>query len=159
MIKSEKDLPAGGDGVSAAGVKEVFSLPGAEPESYSPLTLAYLGDSVYELIIRSLVVGKGNTSPNRLNQKASNLSKASSQSQIANSIRDLLTDEEEAVFRRGRNAHSATMAKNASMSDYRRATGLEALCGYLYLKGETRRLMELLEKGLAGPEENTNGLS
>ncbi|MBQ9063827.1 MAG: ribonuclease III [Blautia sp.] len=116
--------------------------------TYSPLTLAYLGDAVYEIVVRTALVKKGNCPVNRLNQMASSLVKASAQSAVAASIEPLLSDEEASVYRRGRNAHSYTMAKNASMSDYRRATGVEALVGYLYLQGKTDRILELLKAGL-----------
>jgi len=121
--------------------------------TYSPLTLAYLGDAVYELVVRTALVEKGNCPVNRLNKMASNLVKASAQSQMAARIESELTEEEAAVYRRGRNAHSPTMAKHASMGDYRRATGVEALVGYLYLKGDMARVLELMEKGLKGDDD------
>jgi len=121
--------------------------------TYSPLTLAYLGDAVYELVVRTALVEKGNCPVNRLNKMASNLVKASAQSQMAARIESELTEEEAAVYRRGRNAHSPTMAKHASMGDYRRATGVEALVGYLYLKGDMARVLELMDKGLKGEDD------
>lgn len=121
--------------------------------TYSPLTLAYLGDAVYELVVRTALVGKGNCPVNRLNKMASDLVKASAQSQMAARIESELTEEEAAVYRRGRNTHSPTMAKHASMGDYRRATGVEALVGYLYLKGDMARVLELMEKGLKGEDD------
>ena len=121
--------------------------------TYSPLTLAYLGDAVYELVVRTALVEKGNCPVNRLNKMASDLVKASAQSQMAARIESELTEEEAAVYRRGRNAHSPTMAKHASMGDYRRATGVEALVGYLYLKGDMARVLELMEKGLKGEDD------
>ena len=121
--------------------------------TYSPLTLAYLGDAVYELVVRTALVEKGNCPVNRLNKMASDLVKASAQSQMAARIESELTEEEAAVYRRGRNAHSPTMAKHASMGDYRRATGVEALVGYLYLKGDMERVLELMDKGLKGEDD------
>ena len=121
--------------------------------TYSPLTLAYLGDAVYELVVRTALVEKGNCPVNRLNKMASDLVKASAQSQMAARIESELTEEEAAVYRRGRNTHSPTMAKHASMGDYRRATGVEALVGYLYLKGDMARVLELMEKGLKGEDD------
>ncbi|MDD2969053.1 MAG: ribonuclease III domain-containing protein [Lachnospiraceae bacterium] len=117
-------------------------------QSYSPLTLAYIGDSIYDLCIRTLVVEKGNRSPNTLHRDASRLVNAAAQSAMADAILSDLTDEEVTVFKRGRNAKSYTTAKNASVSDYRKATGLEALFGYLYLRDETDRLLFLLRIGL-----------
>ena len=114
-------------------LKELFHLEDQDLRSYSPLTLAYIGDGVYELIIRTILVKKGNCPVNRLHKKASSLVKAGAQSAIMEVIEEELTPEELSVYRRGRNAHSPTMAKHATMADYRRATGFEALMGYLYL--------------------------
>ena len=150
MVKSVNNTGGQLSDLSSEAILRAFGLGQTAPESYSPLTLAYLGDCVYEVIVRSLIVGEGNTSPNRLNKRASDLSKAPAQSLLAGIIKEQLTPEEEAVYRRGRNAKSATTAKNATVSDYRRATGLEALCGYLFLKGDTDRLLELLAAGITG---------
>ena len=116
--------------------------------SYSPLTLAYIGDGVYELIIRTILVKKGNCPVNRLHKKASSLVKAGAQSAIMEVIEEKLTPEELSVYRRGRNAHSPTMAKHATMADYRRATGFEALMGYLYLKEDYTRMLTLVRMGI-----------
>ena len=148
MVKSSISPEEQAQNLSCGTILKAFGLPQTDAESYSPLTLAYLGDCVYEIIVRSVVVGEGNTSANRLNRRASNLCKASAQSMLVEAIRDRLTETEAAVYRRGRNAKSATTAKNASIADYRRATGLEALCGYLYLKGQTDRLLALLADGI-----------
>ena len=129
-------------------LKELFHLEDQDLRSYSPLTLAYIGDGVYELIIRTILVKKGNCPVNRLHKKASSLVKAGAQSAIMEVIEEKLTPEELSVYRRGRNAHSPTMAKHATMADYRRATGFEALMGYLYLTGRTERILELAKKGL-----------
>jgi len=117
-------------------------------QSYSPLTLAYIGDSIFDLCIRTLVVEQGNRSPNSLHRDASRLVNAAAQSAMADAIMPDLTEEEVHVFKRGRNAKSYTTAKNATVADYRKATGLEALFGYLYLKDETDRLLTLLKMGL-----------
>lgn len=131
-----------------AYILEKFQIEQQDIRTYSPLTLAYIGDGVYDLVIRSMVVGKGNTRANLLHKKTSSLVKAKAQSDMIEAIQEELTEEEEAVYKRGRNAHSATMAKNATMGDYRRATGFEALVGYLYLKNDFDRLLELVEVGL-----------
>lgn len=131
-----------------AFILEKFGIEKQDIRTYSPLTLAYIGDGVYDLIIRSIVVGKGNTHANCLHRKTSSLVKAKAQSELIEALLSELTEEEEAVYRRGRNAHSPTMAKNATMSDYRRATGFEALMGHLYLKNEFARMVELVEVGL-----------
>ena len=101
-------------------LKELFHLEDQDLRSYSPLTLAYIGDGVYELIIRTILVKKGNCPVNRLHKKASSLVKAGAQSAIMEVIEEELTPEELSVYRRGRNAHSPTMAKHATMADYRR---------------------------------------
>ena len=129
-------------------LKELFHLEDQDLRSYSPLTLAYIGDGVYELIIRTILVKKGNCPVNRLHKKASSLVKAGAQSAIMEVIEEKLTPEELSVYRRGRNAHSPTMAKHATMADYRRATGFEALMGYLYLKEDYTRMLTLVRLGI-----------
>lgn len=120
--------------------------------TYSPLTLAYIGDAVYELVIRTIVVGKGNEQVNHLHKKSSNLVKAEMQAKMAKILQEELTQEEEQIYKRGRNAKSYTSAKNASVIDYRMATGFEALMGYLYMEGRTGRMFELIKKGLKDKE-------
>lgn len=129
-------------------LKELFHLEDQDLRSYSPLTLAYIGDGVYELIIRTILVKRGNCPVNRLHKKASSLVKAGAQSAIMEVIEEKLTPEELSVYRRGRNAHSPTMAKHATMADYRRATGFEALMGYLYLKEDYARMLTLIRMGI-----------
>lgn len=129
-------------------LKELFELEDRDLRSYSPLTLAYIGDGVYELIIRTILVKKGNRPVNQLHRQASSLVKAAAQSAMMEKLEPLLTEEERSVYRRGRNAHSPTMAKHASMGDYRRATGFEALMGYLYLKEDFLRITELVRAGI-----------
>lgn len=119
-----------------------------DPNAYSPLQLAYIGDAVYEVLIRSIVMKGGRSQMNKMHKKTSSLVQASAQSHLIQVIMEDLTPEEAAVFKRGRNAKSGTMAKNQSMSDYRRATGFEALMGYLYLTGQTGRIYELVTAGL-----------
>ena len=129
-------------------LKELFHLEDQDLRSYSPLTLADIGDGVYELVIRTILVKKGNCPVNRLHKKASSLVKAGAQSAIMEVIEEKLTPEELSVYRRGRNAHSPTMAKHATMADYRRATGFEALMGYLYLKEDYTRMLTLIRMGI-----------
>ena len=130
------------------GFHEAFHLEEKDLRTYSPLTLAYIGDGVYELVIRTVLVKKGNCPVNQLHRKASSLVKAASQSAMMEFIEPMLTEEEHSVYRRGRNAHSPTMAKHATMADYRRATGFEALMGYLYLKEDFCRIVELVRAGI-----------
>lgn len=129
-------------------LKERFALPEVDIHTYSPLTLAYIGDAAYELIIRTYLVDQGNGRPVQLHKRASAMVKAAAQAAMAEALLPELTDEEKDVYRRGRNAKSGTMAKNATMADYRKATGFEALMGYLYLKGEQKRMIDLVKTGL-----------
>lgn len=128
-------------------IREYFRLPEVDVKSYSPLTLAFLGDGVYEIIVRTIVVSIGNNHPNRLHNMSAHMVKAHSQRLMVEALEPYLTDEERDVLRRGRNAKSYTHAKNASVSDYRIATGFEALLGYLYLKDDQERILWLIRKG------------
>ena len=130
-------------------IRRQFGLEKQDIRTCSPLTLAYIGDSIYDLVIRTKVVEEGNCPPNSLHKKASSMVKAHAQAEM---IEKLLPD-----YRRGRNAKSYTMAKNATMHDYRKATGMEAVMGFLYLEGRMERLLELVGKGLIliGKEKET----
>lgn len=128
--------------------KEHMGLCPVDIQTYSPLALAYIGDAVYELLIRTKVVNLGNTQVNKMHKKSSSLVKASAQAELLHLLEPDLTQEELAVYRRGRNARSSSSAKHASMIDYRTATGFEALMGYLYLTEQTGRLFELVGLGL-----------
>ena len=128
--------------------KELLMLEERDPNGYSPLVLAYLGDAVYELVIRTRVVNRGNTQVNKMHRMTAGLVKAEAQAKMYMLLEEELTEEEQAVYRRGRNAKSATMAKHATMRDYRMATGFEALMGWLYLNGRLERLTELVILGL-----------
>ncbi len=116
---------------------------------YSPLVLAYIGDAIFEVCVRGKIVRKANAPVKHMHQSAKKYVQASAQARIYHKIKELLTEEELAVFKRGRNAKSASVPKNADLTDYRHATGLEALVGFLYLDGQIERLMELIEQGLA----------
>lgn len=125
-----------------------FDLKDNDIKSYSPLTLAYIGDGVYEIIIRTIIISNGNAPVNKFHKKASTLVKASSQAQIINLLLEELTEEELNIYKRGRNAKSQTIAKNATVIDYRMATGFEALIGYLYLLDNFERILYLVKLGL-----------
>ena len=129
-------------------IKEQFDIADVDIKTYSPLALAYIGDGIFELVIRSIVVSKGNTKASQLHQHTSHIVKAASQAKMIEALEEDLTEEEADVYRRGRNAKSPTMAKNASMADYRKATGFEALMGYLYLKDDFDRIVELTKLGV-----------
>lgn len=118
------------------------------PEQYSALGLAYIGDAVYDLIIRTLVLSQGNHKVNIFHKRTSSIVRAESQARLVESIEEELTEEEDRIFHHGRNAKSGSSAKNASIVDYRIATGFEALIGYLYLKNEIKRAIFLISLGL-----------
>lgn len=130
-------------------IKEAFAVEEMDIKSYSPLTLAYIGDAVYDLIIRTVVVGRANRAASALHKKTSSFVKAKTQSDVVEALLPHLTGEELDIYKRGRNAKSHTMAKNASVSDYRRATGFEALVGYLYLTGNFDRILQLVTKSFS----------
>ena len=129
-------------------IRKKFVCDRVDIRTYSPLTLAFVGDCIYDLVIRTIVVERGNTAPGVLHTKKSSIVKAQAQAAQADALMEELTAEEQAVYRRGRNAHSQSAAKNASLGDYRKATGLEALYGFLYLTDQTDRLLWLIAKGL-----------
>lgn len=109
----------------------------------SPLNLAFVGDTVFDLFVRETLVCQANRPVNKLHKEATKMVKAQAQAEAAQKILPLLSEEEMSVFKRGRNAHTNHKAKNASEGDYHYATAVEALFGYLYLKGEINRLREL----------------
>ena len=127
---------------------EQFHLEKQDIRSYSPLTLAYIGDGIYELYIRTILVEQGNRQANKLHKHVSRLVKAQAQSKMIETLEPLFTPEEEAVYKRGRNAKSYTTAKNATTGEYRRATGFEAVMGYLYLTGQHFRMIDLIKIGM-----------
>ena len=129
-------------------IKERFACDDVDIRTYSPLTLAYIGDAVYDQIIRTVVVLRGNRSANSLHKMVIGYVNARVQAKLIEALEEELTEEEKIVYHRGRNAKSYTTAKNASVSEYRKATGLEALLGYLYLKNETNRLLTLIQDGI-----------
>ncbi len=121
---------------------------GIKPQEVSSLALAYIGDAVYELFVRTMVLSKGNAPVNKLHKQSKEYVNAKGQAEIYKKMAQYFTEEEKAVFRRGRNAKSYTTPKNMDIGDYRHATGLEAVFGYLYLKGDVKRALELFEKGV-----------
>lgn len=125
-------------------IKQKFDCKGVDIRTYSPLTLAYIGDAIYDLVIRTVVVERANRPANSLHKMTIRYVNAKTQAQMIEALEPELSEEERAVYHRGRNAKSYTSAKNASIADYRKATGLEALLGYLYLQGEMDRLLALV---------------
>ena len=133
-------------------VNEIFNSKEVRPNEYSPLALAFIGDSVFDLVIKSVIVEKANCQVNKLQNKTSKIVRATTQALIVDALKDELSEEEANIYRRGRNAKPYTKAKNASYSEYCKATGLEALVGYLYLKGDTEHLVSLIKLGLENAE-------
>ena len=129
-------------------IKKEFQCKEVDVRAYSPLTLAYIGDAVYEMIIRTVIVERANKAANELHKKAVKLVQAGTQAAMITALQDVLTEDELAVFKRGRNAKSNTSAKNASITDYRKATGFEALIGFLYLMDDMDRVLFLVKEGI-----------
>lgn len=123
----------------------IMELANLNPSQLAALSLAYIGDVVYDIYIRTRMINEHPTMPaHKLHLKTVKYVKAHAQSNSIGAMEEFLNEEETAVYRRGRNAKSHTMPKNADMMDYRRATGFEALLGYVYLKGDEKRLDELM---------------
>ncbi|MBN2795004.1 MAG: Mini-ribonuclease 3 [Clostridia bacterium] len=117
--------------------------------------LAFIGDAVYEVYIRTYVMNNYRGNVNQLNKKGVSFVKASAQAEILEYLKPYLTDEEMAVVTRGRNVKTNTPAKNASIKDYKLATGFEALIGMLHLKGEKERIEELIVHGIRHLDKET----
>lgn len=117
------------------------------PNEVAPLILAYIGDAVYDVIVRTLEISKGNRQVNKINKDSIKLVNAKAQADMIDYLEEKLTDNELAIYKRGRNAKANTSAKNASIRDYRKATGFEALIGYLYLSHQEDRMLELVKEG------------
>lgn len=123
---------------------------------YSPLTLAFIGDGVYELFVRSIIVGNTNAPAGKLHKICVSYVKAQAQAEASKAMMDKLTEDELWIFKRGRNAKSPTVPKNADVTEYRLATGFEALIGYLYLEGEENRIVELCSLAIDAIEKMQN---
>ncbi len=129
-------------------ILSAFPRSPVDIRTYSPMAFAFLGDAVYSLIIRTMVVSKGNRQAEKLHNETSLLVRAQTQAAIGESIQDLLTEEERSIYKRGKNANTAHHTRSASYEDYQKATGLESLCGYLYLLDRTDRMLDLLREGM-----------
>ena len=129
-------------------LNEKFNIEPKDIRTYSPLTLAYIGDAIFDVVIRSILVNKGNTAGNKLHQRTSSVVKAPTQAKMAEALMEDFTEEEADWYRRGRNSKPHTKAKNATTMDYLEATGFEAVMGYLYLTGNMDRVCELVNLGI-----------
>ena len=128
----------------------LFHFPPAKsPNLLNPLVLAYIGDAVYEVFIRQYVISLPNHRPNHLHRTSTRYVSAKAQAKLLEVLKPMLTEEEQEIVRRGRNAKSATSAKNANILEYRHSTAFECLIGYLYYTQAYARLKELLDAVLA----------
>lgn len=129
-------------------IRETFGGGDVDIRTYSPVTLAYIGDAVFELIIRTLIVEKGQRAANTLHKHTTKVVCAQTQAKMIDAVYDTLTEEEQDIYRRSKNAKLHSTAKNASLADYRKATGFEALCGYLFLEDDVERITQLVKQAV-----------
>lgn len=129
-------------------IRETFGGGEVDIRTYSPVTLAYIGDAVFELIIRTLIVEKGQRAANTLHKHTTKVVCAQTQAKMIDAVYDTLTEKEQDIYRRGKNTKLHSSAKNASLADYRKATGFEALCGYLFLEDNVERITQLVRQAV-----------
>ena len=127
----------------------MFQCKSVDVRTYSPLTLAYIGDAIFDVVIRTVVVERANRPANQLHKETVKYVKAETQAQMIEVLMPLFTEEELAVYKRGKNAKPYTKAKNASYGEYHKATGFEAVIGYLYLQDNMPRILELVQTGIS----------
>jgi|UPI000484F10E ribonuclease-3 family protein len=130
--------------VAIESLLDGFDVKAPDVKGYSPLALAYVGDTVFDLVFRTVVVSRHNMAANKYHNEVKNYVSAVAQSEMVEKMKEHFTEEEERVFLRGRNSKPYNKAKNASVIEYQRATGLECLVGYLYLKKDMKRVIELI---------------
>ncbi len=141
-------------------LKQSFHFDSIDPDRLTPLDLAFIGDAVTTLIFRVVASAGGAARVEKLHQQTKQFVSAGAQSEMMRYMQPHLTEKEHTIYRRARNQKPGSHAKNQSVTDYRRATGYEALIGYLYLSGETDRLVELLQigyQGMTDSEGETDG--
>ncbi len=151
MADTDNKFENCGDRTLLGQIREAFGCGDKDANSYSPLALAYIGDDVFDMIIRTMVVERANRPAHELHLETVRFVKAKAQAEMIEeliSTEGFLTEKELEIYRRGRNAKSYTSAKNASIHDYRKATGFEALLGYLYLSGEQERVIEIVHRAV-----------
>jgi len=150
MVKSLEEIRAG------------FPIDEKKLRSYGALSFAYIGDCVYDLVIKTMIVSREYERPGHYHDKAIHYVNAAGQAEMMKAIKPLLSEEEKKIYKRGKNAKPFSQAKNQTPHDYRVATGFEALIGYLYLNGRQDRILELISYGLEEEEKSTwhtkNGL-
>ena len=133
--------------------KDIFHIEHGQPELYSPLALAYIGDSVFDIMIRTMEVSQVNKQVNKYHKDVSKIVCAPAPAKMIMALKEHMTEEERDIYKRGRNANSYTKAKNATRTEYRKATGFEAVLGYLYLKEDFERLTDVVKMGLDALQE------
>ena len=153
-IAKNADVKPGGQTFHGL-VKEEFELTEPDISDCSILNLAFVGDNVFDLVARTLVLSTGKRRVNDIHKLKSSLVKAETQAWIADYLvkENLFTEEEADYFRRGKNAKTANHAKNAGLSDYHKATGLETVMGFLYLTDREKRAIELCKQGIGAYNE------
>lgn len=147
-ISREQERAGSADLSLLQKIQKTFPGKRQDVRAYSPLALAYIGDAVYDLIIRTVVVGRANRPANILHHMTVKYVSAGAQARIMEALLDRLTQEELSVYRRGKNSKPHTMAKNASGEDYMKATGFEAVLGYLYLSDDMERILWMVQEGI-----------
>lgn len=130
-----------------------FKIEAFKANTYSPVTLAYIGDSIYDLVVRTVIMSKGNKAVGKMHKEASKYVNAKAQAKMYYAVEGVLTEEEKAAFRRGRNAKQGSTPKNADLNTYKHATGMEAVLGFLYLNQDLNRIMFLISLGLEAIDE------
>jgi ribonuclease-3 family protein len=136
-----------------------FHLPHKEVSQMNPVVLAYMGDVVFELVVRQYLISLPNQKPHHLHREATGMVSAKAQRRLLERLQPMLTEEEADVVRRGRNSKSGAPPKNADVADYRQATALECLIGYLYYQGKLERIGELLNAAIDARSHNGTGES
>jgi len=129
-------------------INQAFGLHKVDIRTYSPLALAFIGDSVFASVVKTVIIERGNCQANKLHHYSAHIVKAESQAVMYELWTEICSEEEVGILKRGRNAKSVNTAKNATVEDYRKATAVEALTGYLFLQGEEERLCELIYEGI-----------
>lgn len=139
--------------------EEFLDVNYTNPNDYSPLALAYMGDSVFDLLVKTCIVSENNMQAHKYHKEVSHLVNAASQAAYIDMLidKDFLTDEENDIYKRGRNTRTHTTAKHASVGEYRKATGFEALIGYLYLKKDYERLFAIMKEIRSSREREDDG--
>ena len=137
-------------------IENEFELPGRDLFSYPVLSLAFVGDNVYDLVVRTVLYEEGGRKLNDLHKKKSNLVKAGTQAWIGTYLLEngIFTEEEADYYRKGKNAKNLSHAKNSGFAEYHKATGLECVMGYLYLTDREKRAVELCKLGIAAYVES-----